>query len=92
MQTASRQHQARLLRDLVGAPGRPAAFLPESRTPATTAIAQGMYESRDFSAMPKLAMALEAAGCNSEDILTHCRGPGPHALGCWVVDAVLGKE
>ena len=23
--------------------------------------------------------------------LGHCRGPGPHARGCWVVDLLLGK-
>ena len=26
------------------------------------------------------------------DILDHCRGPGPHVRGCWVVDLLLGKE
>jgi hypothetical protein len=25
-------------------------------------------------------------------ILEHCRGPGPHVRGCWVVDLILGKE
>ena len=34
------------------------------------ALAQGMYESRDFSAMPILADALQDAGCDSDDILT----------------------
>jgi hypothetical protein len=24
--------------------------------------------------------------------LDHCRGPGPHVRGCWVVDLILGKE
>src|SRR4051794_3662283 len=27
----------------------------------------------------------------SADLLDHLRGPGPHARGCWAVDAVLGK-
>ena len=25
-------------------------------------------------------------------ILNHCRQPGEHVRGCWVVDLVLGKE
>ena len=41
--------------------------------------------------MPILADALQDAGYDNEDILGHCRGPGPHARGCWVVDLVLGK-
>jgi hypothetical protein len=51
-----------------------------------------MYESRDFGAMPILADALQDAGCASDDVLSHCRGPGPHVRGCWVVDLMLGKE
>ena len=42
--------------------------------------------------MPILADALQDADCNNADILDHCRGPGPHVRGCWVVDLVLGKE
>jgi hypothetical protein len=51
-----------------------------------------IYDSRDFSAMPILADALQDAGCENTDILDHCRGSGPHVRGCWVVDLVLGKE
>jgi hypothetical protein len=51
-----------------------------------------MYESRDFSAMPILADALEDAGCENTDILDHCRGPGQHVRGCWVVDILLAIE
>jgi hypothetical protein len=25
-------------------------------------------------------------------VLAHCRGPGPHARGCWVVMASLGRR
>ena len=39
-----------------------------------------------------LADALEDAGCDNADILNHCRQPGEHVRGCWVVDLVLGKE
>jgi hypothetical protein len=52
-----------------------------------------MYESRDFSAMPILADALQDAGCDNDDILSHCRDTSlTHVRGCWVVDLVLGKE
>jgi hypothetical protein len=51
-----------------------------------------MYETREFAAMPILADALQDAGCENADILTHCRGDGSHVRGCWVVDLLLGKE
>jgi hypothetical protein len=65
---------------------------PEWRTSAAVAIAQGMYDAREFSGTPILADALQDAGCDSAEILDHCRGPGPHIRGCWVIDLVLGKE
>ena len=74
-----------------GDPRRPVAIDSGWRTSTVLALARGMYESRDFGAMPILADALQDAGCDSDDILNHCRGPGPHVRGCWVVDLVLGK-
>jgi hypothetical protein len=68
------------------------SFRPAWRSGAAVALAREMHESRDFSAMPVLADALLDAGCDSEQVLAHCRGPGPHARGCWAVDLVLGKE
>jgi hypothetical protein len=79
-------------REIVGNPFRPVSFSPEWRTDTALSLAAQMYDSRDFSAMPILADALQDAGCDSEDVLNHCRGPGPHCRGCWVVDLVLGKE
>jgi hypothetical protein len=49
-----------------------------------------MYESRDFSAMPILADALQDASCEDENLLSHCWSPGPHVRGCWLVDLVRG--
>jgi hypothetical protein len=80
------------LRDIFGNPFRAVAFSPEWRTDTAVALAHQMYESRDFSAMPILADALQDAGCDSTDTLDHCRGPGPHVRGCWVVDRVLENE
>jgi len=69
------------------------SFSQEWRTSTTVAIAQQMYESRDFSPMPILADALEDAGCDNADILDHCRdAKATHIRGCWVVDQVLGKQ
>ncbi len=75
--------------DLGGVPATP--FDPGWRTEAVVGLASGMDERRDFGPMPVLADALEDAGCADADVLAHCRGPGPHVRGCWVVDLVLGK-
>jgi hypothetical protein len=94
--TVTRPHdlplQAHLLRCVFGNPFHPIAFAPEWRTDTAVALAHQVYESRDFSALPILADALQDAGCNNHDILGHCRGAGAHVRGCWVVDLVLGKE
>jgi hypothetical protein len=80
-----------LFRCIFGNPFRPVTFAPDWRSASAVALAAGMYEARDFSHLPVLADALEEAGCDHPDVLAHCRGPGPHARGCWVVDLVLGK-
>jgi hypothetical protein len=84
--------QAALLREVAGNPFRPVTFSPAWRTDTAVALARQMYDSRDFGAMPILADALQDAGCDSEEVLGHCRGPGPHVRGCWVVDLVLSKQ
>ena len=89
---AARRANADLVRDIFGNPFRPVSLDPAWRTRTAVALARQMYESRDFGAMPILADALQDAGCDNNDILDHCRGPSPHARGCWVVDLVLGKE
>jgi hypothetical protein len=81
-----------LIYDVFGNPFRPVAVDPAWLTSTVVALARQMYESRDFSALPILADALQDAGCCNEDVLDHCRGPRPHVRGCWAVDLVLGKE
>jgi hypothetical protein len=39
-----------------------------------------------------LGDALEEAGCTDAEVLEHCRKPGTHVQGCWVVDLLLGKS
>jgi hypothetical protein len=86
------REQCAWLRCLFANPFRPVTFSPEWRTDTAIALARQMYDSRDFTAMPILADALQDAGCDNEGILDHCRGEGPHVRGCWVVDLVLGKK
>jgi hypothetical protein len=82
-----------LLRDIFGNPFRSVEFDAEWRTSTAVLLAKQMYESRDFDAMPILADALQDAGCDNADILSHCRDAnGVHVRGCWVVDLVLGKQ
>ena len=71
---------------------RKARFNPAWLTAHVVAIAQGSYDDRAFERIPILGGALEDAGCTNGDILDHCRQPGEHVRGCWVVDFLLGKS
>jgi hypothetical protein len=55
-------------------------------------LARVIYDERKFEWMPVLADALEEAGCDDASVLEHLRGPGPHALGCFVLDLLLAKS
>jgi hypothetical protein len=87
--------QCALLRDLFGG----FFFRPVLISPAVLAgkdstvvkMAQSIYDNRQWSDIPLLGDALEEAGCDDQVVLDHCRGPGPHARGCHVVDAILEK-
>jgi hypothetical protein len=87
--------QVRLLHCLFGNPFRPTTVRPEWLSFAGGTIpglARAIYEERAFDRLPVLADALEDAGCTDAAILEHCRGPGEHARGCWVIDLLLGKS
>jgi hypothetical protein len=93
---AEEDFQCRLARDIFGP-------CPFSSQPAIASmifawndggvrsLAQLIYTECAFDRLPFLADALEDAGCTDRAILGHCRGPGPHVRGCWVVDLLLGK-
>jgi hypothetical protein len=90
--TEAAAEQIALLRDIFGNPFRRFRIDTKWRTDTALSLARQVYESRDFGAMPILADALQDAGCESEDILAHCRHPhATHVRGCWVVDLLLGK-
>jgi hypothetical protein len=86
--------QCHLLRDIFGNPFRPIAVDPgwlAWNGGTVPRIAQAIYEDRASDRLPILADALEEAACTDAAILDHCRRPGSHVRGCWVVDHLLGK-
>jgi hypothetical protein len=86
--------EADLVRELFGNPWHTGPVDPAWRAwngHTVPKLAQAIYETRAFERLPILADALEEAGCTDAAILGHCRGPGPHVRGCWVLDLLLGK-
>lgn len=81
-----------ILRDVFGNPFRPIILEPQWRTSTVRQLAEGIYAERAFDRLQVMADALEEAGCTDASILEHCRGPGPHVRGCFVLDLLLGKE
>jgi hypothetical protein len=91
--------QAVVLRDIFGNPFRAVALDPTWRTPAILRLAEAAFEERELPSglldparLALLADALEEEGCTTAELLTHLRSGGEHVRGCWVVDAVLGRE
>jgi hypothetical protein len=90
-----KHQQVVLLYELIGNPFRPVAIAPSCLTwndGTIRKMAQAIDDERAFDRLPILADALEDVGYTNTDLLTHCRQPGPHVRGCWVVDLILGKE
>jgi len=86
---------SRLLRELVGNPFRPVRVEPawlRWNDGAVVKMAKAIDDAGRFADLPILADALEDAGCDNADLLSHCRTAGGHAAGCWAVDLLLGKE
>lgn len=82
---------ADVVRDVFVNPADPTAIDKRWRTRAAVGLAEGIAADAGFDRLPVLADALEEAGCDDRRVLDHCRGPGPHVRGCWVVDGVLGR-
>jgi hypothetical protein len=84
--------QSFLLRDIFGNPFRPLTVDPAWLSSAAIRMAEATYAERAFDRLPILADALEESGWTSDDILSHCRRPGIHVRGCWVLDLILTKK
>jgi hypothetical protein len=84
-----------LLRCIAGNPFHAVSLAPAvlaSQSGTVVRMATSIYEGRCWEDMPLLGDALEEAGCTDQAVLDHCRGPGPHARGCFVVDAILERS
>lgn len=86
------EEQVMLLRDILGNPFRPESLRTSWLTPDVITLAGHIYQDRAYRHLPELADALEEAGCDNADILSHCRSGGEHVRGCFVLDLLLGKS
>jgi len=86
-----RAKQAELLREVFLHHFIPVTLDRRWLTATVIDLARTIYDETVFERMPILADALMDAGCDNEEIISHCQGPGPHLLGCWVLDLLLGK-
>jgi len=90
--TDEARRQSDIVRDIFGNPFRPITLDPTWLTTNVVGIVRTIYDERAFQNLPILADALEDVGCDHADILNHCRQPGEHVRGCWVVDLLLDKK
>jgi hypothetical protein len=81
-----------LIREIFPNPFHPHIVDPVWSAGVIPGLARSIDDDAGFDRLPILGDALEEAGCTDRAILDHCRGPGPHVRGCWVVDLVLGNE
>jgi hypothetical protein len=91
-EAAERAAQCDVVRDIFGNPFRRFTAKTAWLTSTVAAMTLEVYESQDFTPMPILADALQDAGCQDEQFLSHCRGAGTHVRGCWVIDLLLAKK
>jgi hypothetical protein len=79
-----------LLRDICGNPFHRVLPEPAWQSPGPQSLAAAIYDHNAFDRLAELASALENVGCCEQTVLDHCRIPGRHVRGCWVIDLVLG--
>jgi hypothetical protein len=87
--------QCALLRDIFGYPFRPFRVDPvwlSNEGHHAQRLARKMYDASRYGDLSLLADVLERAGCDDPIVLDHCRAPGTHVRGCWVLDGLIGRE
>ncbi len=93
---AKKHMECGLLRDVLSNPFNPSLLLPSSvlswKDGIVVKIAERIDADNAFDCMPILHDALLDAGCTNEALLSHCRHPEGHVLGCWAVDLVRSVD
>jgi len=95
VQAAGPDAQVALIREIFGNPFVEIDIDPSwlRWNDATVArIAQGIFDDGRFADMPILHDALIDAGCDDEEILSHCREAEGHVRGCWAIDRLRDKR
>jgi hypothetical protein len=90
---AERAAQWPLLEDIFGLPVPVPVISPSWLTAnggEVSRLARAIYKEARFGGVHLLAGALERAGCDDPDLLSHCRAPHGHVRGCWLLDLLLG--
>jgi hypothetical protein len=97
--TSERTGSYLFVREICGNPFHLISLNPGWLTPTVTGLARAAYEERNLPSgeldpvrFAVLADALQDAGCDNEDILAHCRQPGEHWRGCWLLDSITGRK
>jgi hypothetical protein len=77
-----------LIREILGNPS--VTVDPRWLTASVIDLARTIHDDHAFERLPILADALMDAGCDSEELIDHCRSQDPHLRGCWAVDLLFG--
>jgi hypothetical protein len=92
----ARREQILRVLDIFGNPFQPVTLNLSWLTSNLRALAQTVYDDRqlpsglfDNHRLDVLADALEEAGCDNAEVLSHLRSGGEHVRGCWVIDSLL---
>jgi hypothetical protein len=81
-----------LVREVFANPFCPTLLAPKWLTSEVKNLAQTISDEGTFEMLPILRDCLLDAGCDSDEILSHCVSGTGHVRGCWVIDRLLGKE
>jgi protein phosphatase len=99
LEQGSRDNVSCVVMEVPRDPGPAERTVPAAVDPAWLAwndgcvrkLARAVGEGGRLEKLPVLADALEDAGCADAALLAHCKQPGGHVEGCWVLERLQGR-